>query len=100
MIMSVNLAQIHGNLKSGAIWNRSEILCLQGFPLQIQISTQSGRQSRNLAKTFCFQHFSADPRFTGNSPHYMWAKPQGFFAAHVDVRSPAPTTSTPTGENL
>ena len=100
MIMFVNLTQIHRNLKSAAIWNLAEILCSQGFPLQIQIPAQSGRQSRNLAKTFCFQHFSPDLRFTEDSPHYMWAKPQGFFAAHVDVRSPTPITSPLTGENL
>jgi hypothetical protein len=97
MIMSVNLSQIHRNLKSAAIWDLAEILYSQGVPLQIQISAQSGRQSRNLAKTFCFQHFSPDLRFWRNSPHYMWAKPQGFFATHVDVCPPASTISTLTG---
>lgn len=89
MITLVNLAQIHRNLKSAAICNRSEVLFAQGFPVHVQISAQSGRQSRNLTKTFAFQCFSSCPRFWRNSPHYMWAKPQGFFAPHVDACSPA-----------
>lgn len=97
MIMFVNLTQIHRNLKSAAICNRSEVLVAQGFAMQGQISAQSDRQSRNLAKTFAFQRFSSCPRFWRNSPHYMWAKPQGFFAPHVDACSPAQIFSPRTG---
>ena len=97
MITFVNLTQIHRNLKSAAICNRSEVLVAQGFQMQTQISAQSGRQSRNLAKTFVFQRFSLRPRFWRNSPHYMWAKPQGFFAPHVDACSPAQIFSPKTG---
>ncbi len=97
MTKLVNLTQIHRNLKSDAICNRFEIHCLQGFSLQTQISAQSGRQTRNLHKAQSFQHSFHNPRFWRNSPHYMWAKPQGFFATHVDVCPPASTISTLTG---
>ena len=97
MTKLVNLTQIHRNLKSDASCNRVEILCLQGFSLQTQISAQSGCQTRNLPKAQSFQRFFHNPRFWRNSPHYMWAKPQGFFATHVDVCPPASTISTLTG---
>lgn len=66
MIMSVNLGQIHGNLKSAAICNRLKTLCSQWLSKKPQIDGKSGRQSRNLRKKSFFQRLSQILRFTEN----------------------------------
>lgn len=68
MIMSVNLGQIHGNLKSAAICNRLKTLCSQGLSAKPQIDGKSGRQSRNLRKNIFFQCLNQILRFTENPP--------------------------------
>ena len=97
MITLVNLTQIHGNLKSAAICNRSEVLVAQRLAMQGQISAKSGLKSRNLVQVLVSKHFLRRPRFWRNSPYYVWAKPQAFRPC-VGRFSPAPIPSPRTGE--